>query len=156
MSECALGHVRLAEGDPVAALGHLRQAADGWRAVGARYDGARARVLVALAYRELGDDDTAAIELGTARHAFDELGAQPDLVRVEALAPGTDRDDHGLTARELEVLQLVSSGSTNREIAVELVLSERTVERHLSNIFTKLGVSSRAGATAYAYRHQLV
>jgi DNA-binding NarL/FixJ family response regulator len=65
-------------------------------------------------------------------------------------------DDHGLTARELQVLSLVAAGQTNKTIASELVLSERTVDRHVSNIFTKLGVSSRTAATAYAYKHQIV
>ena len=66
------------------------------------------------------------------------------------------RGTHGLTARELEVLRLVAAGKTNRAIAAELVLSERTVDRHVSNILAKLGVPSRAAATAYAYEHELV
>ena len=61
-----------------------------------------------------------------------------------------------LTARELEVLRLVASGRTNRAIAAKLFLSEKTVDRHLSNIFDKLDVSSRAAATAFAYTHKLV
>jgi DNA-binding NarL/FixJ family response regulator len=115
------------------------------------------RVLLGLACRALGDDDTAALELEAARGVFAQLGAAPDLARVDSLrrrAPSVD--DHGLTERELQVLSLVASGETNKAIASELVLSERTVDRHVSNIFTKLDVSSRAAATAYAYKHQLV
>jgi DNA-binding NarL/FixJ family response regulator len=63
---------------------------------------------------------------------------------------------HGLSPRELQVLRLVAGGATNRSIAAELVLSERTIDRHVSNIFAKLRVSSRAAATAYAYEHDLV
>ena len=88
---------------------------------------------------------------------FAELGARPDLIRLEAL----DRKPHtrgrgGLTARELEVLRLLASGRTNRAIAADLFISEKTVARHVSNIFTKLGMSSRSAATAYAYEHDLV
>jgi DNA-binding NarL/FixJ family response regulator len=87
-----------------------------------------------------------------------ELGAAPDIARLDALAGdgGAPHDSQRLTARELEVLRLVASGKTNREIAARLVLSERTVDRHVSNIFAKLGVSSRSAATAYAYEHALV
>ena len=105
----------------------------------------------------LGDDDTAALELEAARGVFEQLGATPDLAKVDSLtrdAPSVDA--HGLTPRELQVLRLVAAGETNNAIAAELVLSDRTVDRHVSNIFTKLGVSSRAAATAYAYEHQLV
>jgi DNA-binding NarL/FixJ family response regulator len=95
--------------------------------------------------------------LEAARGIFAQLGAAPDLARVESLtrrAPSIDA--RGLTARELQVLRLVAAGDTNKAIAAELVLSERTVDRHVSNIFVKLGVPSRAAATAYAYKHQLV
>ncbi|HET9736971.1 MAG TPA: helix-turn-helix transcriptional regulator, partial [Solirubrobacteraceae bacterium] len=106
------------------------------------------------ACRELGDEEAAALELDAARHTFQALGAAPDVARVEALAGGAMR--HGLTPRELEVLRLVAEGRTNRAIADELVLSERTVERHVTNTFAKLGVSTRAAATAYAYEHRLL
>ncbi|MGH2824902.1 MAG: helix-turn-helix domain-containing protein, partial [Thermoleophilaceae bacterium] len=123
----------------------------------APYEAARVRVLVGLACRALGDDDTAALELKAARAVFAHVGAAPDLARVDSLTGRAGYvDAHGLTARELQVLRLVAAGATNRAIAAELVLSERTVDRHVSNIFTKLGVSSRAAATAYAYEHQLV
>ncbi|HYN52778.1 MAG TPA: LuxR C-terminal-related transcriptional regulator, partial [Thermoleophilaceae bacterium] len=151
------GAVDLAEGDARAALVALRRAWQLWLGLEAPYEGARVRVAIGLACRALGDDDTAALELEAARGVFAELGAAPDLARVELLTLGAASGDaHGLTARELEVLRMVAAGETNKAIAAELVLSERTVERHLSNIFTKLRVSSRAAATAYAYQHQLV
>jgi len=114
-------------------------------------------VLVGLACRALGDTDTAEMELGAARRVFQQLGAAPDLARVEALSPkNAAKAAGGLTAREVQVLRLVAAGKSNRAIAGELFLSEKTVARHLSNIFMKLGVSSRAAATAYAYEHDLV
>ncbi len=153
----AQGAVLLAEGDPRAALEPLRRAWSTWQQLEAPYEAARVRVLVGIAYRKLGDDDTAEMELDAARWAFHRLGAMPDLTRVEELIrkakPGPSG---GLTAREVEVLGLVAAGKTNRSIADDLVISEKTVARHLSNIFTKIGVSSRAGATAYAYEHELV
>jgi DNA-binding NarL/FixJ family response regulator len=106
-----------------------------------------------MACRALGDHDSAALEVDAARAVFEELGAAPELRRIASL--GGD-DMHGLTRRELQVLRLVAAGETNKAIAAELVLSERTVDRHVSNIFAKLGVSSRAAATARAYDHQLV
>jgi DNA-binding NarL/FixJ family response regulator len=110
-----------------------------------------------LACRELGDEDTAAMELDSARRVFQQLGAKPDLDRVEELSRKTaPKAAGGLTAREVEVLRLVAAGKTNRAIADQLVISEKTVARHVSNIFTKLGLSSRSAATAYAYEHDLV
>ena len=107
--------------------------------------------------RALGDEDTATLELEAAREVFAQLGAAPDVARVDSLAPSVDaRSAHGLSPRELEVLRLVAGGATNKAIAASLFLSERTVERHLSNIFSKLRVPSRAAATAYAYEHQLI
>jgi ATP/maltotriose-dependent transcriptional regulator MalT len=157
ISAHAEGAVELADGDAQAALLALRRAWQVWQELEAPYEVARVRVLLGLACRALGDDDTAALELEAARGVFAQLGAAPDLARVDSLrrrAPSVD--DHGLTERELQVLSLVASGETNKAIASELVLSERTVDRHVSNIFTKLDVSSRAAATAYAYKHQLV
>jgi DNA-binding NarL/FixJ family response regulator len=151
----ARGAVDLAGGDPRAALVALRRSALAWQELGVPYEGARVRVLLALACRELGDADSAALELETAHDAFQELGAARDSARVGALLAGRD-STHGLTPRELEVLRLVAAGDTNKAIAARLVLSERTVDRHVSNIFVKLGASSRTAATAYAYRHNLV
>jgi DNA-binding CsgD family transcriptional regulator/tetratricopeptide (TPR) repeat protein len=117
----------------------------------------RVRVLLGLACRTLGDEDTAALELEAARGDFANLGAAPDLARVDSLTHrASPVHVHGLTPREHEVLRLIAAGKTNKAIAAELVLSERTVDRHVSNIFTKLGLSSRAAATAYAYEHRLV
>lgn len=153
----ARGAVELATGDAGTALVSLRRGWQVWQEVEAPYEAARARVLLGLACRALGDDDAAALELEAARGTFVELGAAPDLVRVESLSRGAEpADSHGLTARELEVLRMVAAGETNKAIAAELVLSERTVDRHVSNILAKLRVSSRSAATAYAYEHQLV
>ena len=105
---------------------------------------------------ELGDEDTAALELDAARDMFFRLGAAPDLARLDSLARKRARGDHGLTARELEVLRLVARGRSNREIASALVISERTVARHVQNIFAKLGVSSRASASVFAAEHDLL
>jgi DNA-binding NarL/FixJ family response regulator len=135
----------------------LRHAQQIWQELEVPYEAARVRVLLGLACRALGDDDTSALELEAAREAFADLGAAPDLARVDALIHrASPINAHGLTSRELEVLRLIAAGKTNKAIAAELVLSERTVERHVSNIFTKLGLSSRAAATAYAYEHRLV
>jgi DNA-binding CsgD family transcriptional regulator len=153
----ALGAVRLAEGDARAALDALRDACQAWRRLEAPYEGARSRILVGLARQQLGDDDTATMELEAARHAFQQLGAAPDLTRVDALIRKRRVGDvSGLSPREVEVLRLVASGKTNQAIAAALFLSEKTVARHVSNIFTKLGLSSRSAATAYAYEHGLV
>jgi DNA-binding CsgD family transcriptional regulator/cell division septum initiation protein DivIVA len=157
MAAHAGGLVGLAEGDARQALAGARRAWSLWQELDAPYEAARARVVVARACRALGDEDAARMELDAARQVFERLSAGPDLARLEALTgPARVRAGSGLTAREVEVLQLVATGRTNRVIAAELFLSEKTVARHLSNIFTKLGVSSRAAATAYAYRHDLV
>jgi DNA-binding CsgD family transcriptional regulator len=157
MAAQAGGLVRLAEGDARTALSAARRAWSLWQELDAPYEAARARVVVAMACRALGDEDAARMELDAARQVFERLSAGPDLARVEALTGAArSRAGCGLTAREVEVLQLVATGKTNRVIATELFLSEKTVARHLSNIFTKLGVSSRAAATAYAYQHDLV
>jgi len=152
-----LGSVELAEGDAQGALAALRRASRQWQELDAPYEVARVRVLVGLACRALGDDDVATMELGAARAVFEQLAAAPDLAQLDSLIGGAlAQDEHGLSKREVEVLRLVAAGKSNREIASELVLSEHTVARHLQNIFTKLGVSSRTAAAAFAYEHQLV
>jgi DNA-binding NarL/FixJ family response regulator len=151
----AEGAVALAGGDARAALVVLRQAQAAWHEHQAPYEAARVRVLVGLACRALGDEESAALDLAAARDAFTGLGAAPELARIDSLARPR-AEPHGLTPRELEVLRLVAAGETNRAIAARLVLSERTVDRHVSNILTKLRVPSRAAATAFAYEHQLV
>jgi DNA-binding NarL/FixJ family response regulator len=153
----ASGAVALAEGDAEAALAALRRALGTWQELEAPYEAARTRVLVGMACAELGDGDASDLEFEAARNVFEDLGAGPDLARMDSpLAPTPSKATHGLSSRELEVLRHLADGKTNKSIATELVLSERTVERHVSNIFTKLGVSSRAAATAFAYEHQLV
>jgi ATP/maltotriose-dependent transcriptional regulator MalT len=153
----ARAEVALAEGDAWAALGAARTACQSWQQLGAPYETARARVVVALACRELGDTDAGRMELDAAQLAFRELGATRELARTAQLAqPSGARRPDALTAREVEVLRLVATGRTNRAIAEELVISEKTVARHVSNIFTKLRVSSRSAATAYAYEHGVV
>ncbi|HET9878375.1 MAG TPA: LuxR C-terminal-related transcriptional regulator [Candidatus Limnocylindria bacterium] len=156
MAGRANGAVLLAEGDAGAALAALRASWTTWYALDAPYEAARVRVLIGLACRELGDRDSAAMELDAAREVFQNLGALPDLARLAGLDEGAAAPAGGLTAREIEVLRLVSAGKTNRAVAAELVISDKTVARHLSNIFDKLGVSSRAAATAYAYEHDLI
>jgi ATP/maltotriose-dependent transcriptional regulator MalT len=157
VSAHASGAVVLAEGDFRAALASLRRAWKAWQKLEAPYEAARVRVLIGLACREIGDDDGAEMELDAARWVFERLGAAPDLARIEQFSR-TAAADHvgGLTGREMEVLALIAAGQTNREIATALVLSEHTVRRHVQNIFAKLGVSSRAAATAYAFRHELI
>jgi ATP/maltotriose-dependent transcriptional regulator MalT len=150
----AAGQVRLAEDDPQAALLLLRRAWTLWQQVDMPYEAARTRVQVSTACRALGDDDAARMELDAARTVFEQLGARSDLA---SLAPASGAAaGHPLTARECEVLALVAQGHTNRGIATALFLSEKTVARHLSNIFAKIDVTSRAAATAFAYEHGLV
>jgi DNA-binding CsgD family transcriptional regulator len=155
VSGTARGAVLLAAGDPAAADGVLRRAWTRWCELEAPYEAARARLLIGLACSHLGDTDSAALEWDGARRMFQELGAAPDLATVDALDLPPVRAG-GLTGREVEVLTLTAAGKTNREIAVELGISEHTVRRHLQNIFHKLDVPSRAAATAYAYRNGLI
>jgi DNA-binding CsgD family transcriptional regulator/tetratricopeptide (TPR) repeat protein len=149
----ARGSVVLARSEPTDAVPHLRQAWRTWLDLGARYHAAWARARIGQAFRALGDEDSARAELVVAGRTFDELGAVPARVEVERLLGGGRPD--GLTAREIEVLRLVAAGRTNPQIAVELFLSEKTVARHLSNIFGKTNVTSRTAAAAYAFQHQL-
>lgn len=153
----ARGAVHLAGGDALAALPLLRRALSVWQGIEAPYIAARIRVLVGFACRALGDDDGAMLEFDAAAAAFEELGASPDLARVAGLTQKKAASrPHGLTARELQVLRLVAAGKTNKAIASELFLSEKTVDRHVSNIFVKLDVPSRSAATAFAYEHKLI
>jgi DNA-binding CsgD family transcriptional regulator len=157
MAVHARGAVELADGHARVALVALRQASQAWQELGAPYEAARARVLVGLACRALGDDDACALDLEAARALFAQLGAGPDLVRVDLLASRAALSDaHGLTDRELEVLRLVAAGKSNREIASALVISEHTVARHVQNIFAKLRVSSRTAVSAFAFEHDLL
>jgi DNA-binding NarL/FixJ family response regulator len=153
----ARGMVELAEGKASDASASARRAWQVWQQIQAPYHAARARVLIGMACRALGDEEGAALELDAARIAFERLEAAPDLKQLESPARrASDAGPHRLTARELQVLRLIATGKTNKLIANELCLSEKTVDRHVSNIFTKLGVPSRAAATAYAFRHHLL
>lgn len=146
----AAGSVLLARGEPRTALGPLRRADEGFRELDSPYEVARTAVLIGHARRVLRDGEGARLELAAARSTFERLGAKPDLARLNGQGAVQ------ITARELQVLRLVAAGHTNRAIGSELGLSERTVDRHVSNIFGKLGVSSRAAATALAYESELL
>jgi DNA-binding NarL/FixJ family response regulator len=146
--------VLLAEGRAADALAAARAAVQAWDAVGAPYEAARSRVLAGRARRALGEAEDAKADFEAAREEFVELGAEPALADLAALMG--DRRAGALTPRELEVLRLVSTGLTNRGIGAKLSLSEKTIARHLANIFGKLGISTRAAATAYAYENGLV
>lgn len=151
------GAVELAEGNAQAALTSLRRASRVWQQLDAPYMAARTRLLAGLACRALADEEGAGLDLDAARAVFKQLGAAPDIARLETLIeyaqPG---HSHGLTPRELQVLRLLATGKTTKVIAAELFVSGRTVDRHVSNIFTKLNLPSRAAATAYAYEHKLI
>ena len=151
----ASGAVLLAEGDPQAALTKLRTAHRSWRDLEAPHQAARVRLLIGVSCRQIGDGASADLEFEAARGVLEELGAAPDLERLAWLA-GSSRPGGPLSRRESEVLMLVAAGKTNRAIAAELFISEKTVARHVSNIFSKLRLSSRTEATAYAYKHGLV
>ena len=165
MAAHATGTVLLTEGNPSLALTHLRAASAAWQHLHMPYERARTAVLLGLSCAALGDRTSAALEFDAAHDAFSELGARPDLQRLQSLTAGlgVPTELHGrtnvdpsLSVREREVLAQVAAGKTNREIAAQLVISQHTVGRHLENIFTKLGVTSRAAATAYAYEHNLL
>ena len=143
-----------AAGRPEAVLPTLRAACRRWQELDAPYDAARVRLLLATVYRALGDGDAATRELDEAQAVFERLGAAADAARTAALR-GRPALPAGLTGREAQVLALVAAGRTNRQIAEELVLSHKTVARHLSNIFAKLDVTSRTQAAAYAFEHGL-
>ena len=150
----AQGRVALATGDASAACGVLRRALERWQELDVPYEVATARLLLSQACRVAGDEDGALASLAAAQAIFDHLGASLDTRFIDDLRRPPALPD-GLTNREAEVLRLVASGRSNKDIAAELSLSERTVARHLSNIFTKTGVTSRSAATAYAFEHGL-
>ena len=161
MAKHARGAVALAEGDARGAIDPLRHAHDVWQRVGAPYLSARIRLLMARAFQALGDTDGAALEIEAARKVFIQLGAASDAAAIDAIpapapAGGRPAPPHALSPREVEVLLLVASGKTNKAIADALFLSEKTIDRHVSNIFVKLDVATRSAATAWAYQHHLV
>jgi ATP/maltotriose-dependent transcriptional regulator MalT len=151
----AQGTVALAQGNPQAVLEPARRAFRIWQQIGAPYLAARLRVLLARACTALGDTEGAQLELHCAREVFEKLGALPDIAALDAIGNVGTAGDSGLTSRELQVLRLLATGMTNKAMARELSLSEKTIDRHVSNIFAKLGVATRAAATAFAYEHKL-
>jgi ATP/maltotriose-dependent transcriptional regulator MalT len=153
----ATGAVRFAEGDLPAALSSFREAWTLWQEVGVPYEAARVRVLLGQVCEQLGDHVAAKFEFDGARQFFQRVSAEPDMVRVDTLRQHAKRTGaHTLSARELQVIALVATGRTNREIGRQLSISERTVDRHVSNILLKLNLPSRSAATAYAYEHDLI
>jgi DNA-binding CsgD family transcriptional regulator len=153
----ARGVVSLADGEASAALPILRAACAIWRELAMPYEEAQTHVQMGVAAGQLGDDELRDLEFDAARQIFKRLGAEPALAGLAAVArPRTSRQVNGLSEREVQVLQLVAAGKTNRAIADMLFISEKTVARHVSNIFNKLGVSTRAAATASAYQRHLV
>jgi len=152
-----MGGVLLAEGHPKDALRVLHRARTTWRDLDIPYEIARVSMLIGRTCHALGDTAGGDLELSVARRALTALGATPDLARLDVAPQAPSTPDEGLlTTREIQVLQLIACGKTNRAIADDLQISEKTVARHVSNIFVKLDVSSRAGATAYAFQHHLV
>jgi len=152
------GALALSEGDPGSALPLLRRAVGTWHEQDAPHEVAKLNVLIGQACRALADHDGARLEFSAARETFERLGARPDLAQLDRIiaATGAGSETHGLTRREIEVLCLIARGKANRAIANELQLSERTVHRHVSNIFTKLDVDSRTAAVAYGIKHRIV
>jgi ATP/maltotriose-dependent transcriptional regulator MalT len=153
VAEQAHGAFALGHGDPRAAIAPLRRAFELWERLEAPYEAARVRV--GQACQVLGDDEAAGLEFDAARSVFAQLGAQPDLARLDTTCAPTSRPGP-LTARELDVLRLIAAGHTNKGIAGELCLSHRTIDRHVSNILSKLDVPSRTAAIVYAYDHKLI
>jgi ATP/maltotriose-dependent transcriptional regulator MalT len=152
----AAGAVLLAMGEAEQALGKLREAWTIWQQLEAPYPSACARARIARACEMLGDGDTARLHLDAAAAVFERLGARPDLDRLRNRGPRARAVTAGLSARERQVLSLIASGRTNRDIATALRISEHTVARHVSNIFGKIGVSTRTAASAFAFENGLV
>lgn len=156
-TESARGRVLIAEGSPAESLAPLRRAWAAWQRLDAPYEAARVRVQIAIAYRALGDIDSAAMEIDAARWVFQDLGALPELSKLDAMSPppGAAPVPGGLTPREIQVLRLIVDGRTNKEIAADLVISEHTVARHVQNMLAKLGLPSRTGLAAFAIENGL-
>jgi DNA-binding CsgD family transcriptional regulator len=157
VADRVMGHVLFVNAKHREALTKLRGSWSILKNFESSYEAARTRVLIGLTCRQLGDKNTAEMELEAANKVFQQLGALPDQSKVDSLLrKKSSTERYGLTSRELEVLRILATGKTNKEIAGKLFISERTVDRHVSNILSKLNLSSRAAATAYAYKHQLI
>jgi DNA-binding CsgD family transcriptional regulator len=153
----ATGAVLHAEGEITGASASLREAWEIWRDLEMPYEEAQTCLVMAAVCERRGDQDGRRLELDAARKLFTQLGAEPCLARVsEQFGRAARRPAGSLSEREAQVLRQLAAGKTNRDIAAALFISEKTVARHLSNIFDKLGVSSRAGATAWAYQHDFI
>jgi DNA-binding CsgD family transcriptional regulator len=153
----AQGAVELADGNARAALGPLRRSLELWQQVEAPHEAARVRVLIGIACGSLGDEEARELEFEAARTVFERLGAAPELARLDSIGKrAKPARPHGLTRRELQVLRLIAAGKTNKAIAAELFLSDRTIDRHVTSILNKLNVPSRAAATAFAYEHRIL
>jgi DNA-binding CsgD family transcriptional regulator len=148
------GRVQLATGDAETAVRTLQRAVEDWHALDVPYEAATAQLLVGEACRRTGDRDGEVTAFAAASAAFDRLGAVLDSQRVRDLTLGAEHPG-GLTEREAEVLQLVAAGRTNKEIARQLLIADKTVARHLSNIFAKTGSTTRTAAAAFAFEHGL-
>lgn len=156
IAEHCQGSLAIARGEPAAAVGPLQSCLKTWLGFQAPHEEALTRIELGAAYRALGDHDSARLELDNARTLLVGLGAAPDLTRLDGVADGPVATRGDLSLRELQVLRLLATGETNQSIADALYISVRTVDRHVSNVYTKLGVANRAAATAHAYRHQLI
>jgi ATP/maltotriose-dependent transcriptional regulator MalT len=158
MASLARGRVQLAEHEAAMACTTLRDALRRWQELEVPYEVATTRTVLGQALRDAGDEDAAQESFAVARALFAQIGAHLDASGVDGAGTVDEppRLPGGLTAREVEVLRLIAEGMSNKEIAAALYLSVKTVSRHLSNIFTKIGVSSRAAATAFAFEHDLM
>jgi ATP/maltotriose-dependent transcriptional regulator MalT len=154
LAALAQGRLQLAEGNPIAAGATLQDAVNQWRKLQVPYEVATSITLLAQAQRDAGDEDVAKVSFVRARTLFEQIGARLDATDIDT--SWRTRRPAGLTDREVEVLRLIASGQANKEIAAQLHLSAKTVSRHLTNIFNKIGVSSRAAATAFAFENDLI
>lgn len=154
MASLSRGRLQLATHDAVGACATLHDAVRRWQALEVPYEVATTMTVLAQALREAGDEEGAQASFATARAMFDQLGARLEALGIDQVGPAPR--PAGLTERETEVLRLVAAGWSNKDIAAELALSVKTISRHLSNIFVKIGVSSRSGATAFAFQQHLV
>ena len=143
----ARGAVAVRQGRFDEAIAALQEALREYRVQQSRYETAEVYEWMALARRGLGD--TGAADAATADAIYAELGVEPAGI-CGIPSPG------GLTRRELEVLACVAQGATNRQAAQQLYLSEKTVGRHLANIYAKIGVSSRTAAAAWAHANDVL